>query len=70
MPPFFYFRPFDFHPDTREPDNRARFLFFRLPIEVEDEEAEEMLNFAIWVINAAVLGLIAIVVLLFVTGVF
>ncbi len=70
MPPFFYFRPFDFHPDTREPDHRARFLFFRLPVEVEDERTEEMLNTAIWLINAAVLGLIAVVVLLFVTGVF
>lgn len=69
MPPIFYFQPFDFHADTREPDKRLRFLFIPLPIEVEDKGTAELINTWIVLINVALLLTIGLALLLVLAGV-
>jgi len=69
MPPLFYFRPFDFHADTREPDKRLRFMFIPLPLEVEDPDTARLLQAFIVIVNLALLLTIAAVALAFLSGV-
>ena len=69
MPPLFYFRPFDFHADTREPDRRLRFMLIPLPVEVENRNTARLIQAIIVVTNIALLGVIAVVVIAFINGV-
>ncbi len=70
MPPkLFYFMPFDFHMDTKEPDRRLRFMLIPLPVEVEDPDTARLMQAFLVLVNVALLGLIAVLVIAFTSGV-